>query len=117
EIDYLELTGEAENPMNAIPLLNDNDIDLIFLDINMPKINGIDFLKSSKTNANVIITTAYAEYAVEAYGLDVLDYLIKPIAFDRFLKACNKAKEVSVLRKNIQVQPNKFNDHFFIKCN
>src|SRR5450432_2754738 len=117
EIDYLELTGQAENPLKAMLLLNDNDIDLIFLDINMPKINGIDFLKNSKTSANVIMTTAYAEYAVEAYGLDVLDYLIKPIAFDRFLKACNKAKEISGLRKNMQIQPNKPDDHFFIKCN
>ena len=99
EIDYLELTGQAENPLKAMPLLNDNDIDIIFLDINMPKINGIDFLKTSKTNASIIMTTAYAEYAVEAYGLDVLDYLVKPIAFDRFLKACNKAKEIRELRK------------------
>ena len=82
----------------------------------MPKINGIDFLKSSKTNANIIMTTAYAEYAVEAYGLDVLDYLVKPIAFDRFLKACNKAKEIRELKKITQAQPNKTNDHFFIKC-
>lgn len=75
EIDYLELIGQAENPLRAFPLLNDNDIDIIFLDINMPKISGIDFLKNSKVNANIIMTTAYAEYAVEAYGLDVLDYL------------------------------------------
>ena len=117
EIDYLELTGQAENPLKAIPLLNNNAIDIIFLDINMPKINGIDFLKSSNTSANIIMTTAYAEYAVEAYGLDVLDYLVKPIAFDRFLKACNKAKEIRELKKIIQAQPNKTNDHFFIKCN
>src|SRR6476469_9413283 len=101
EIDYLELTGQAENQLKAISLLSKNDIDVIFLDINMPKINGIDFLKSSRTGASIIMTTAYAEYAVEAYGLDVLDYLVKPIAFDRFLKACNKAKEISALRKNI----------------
>lgn len=116
EIDYLELIGQAENPLRAFPLLNDNDIDIIFLDINMPKISGIDFLKNSKVNANIIMTTAYAEYAVEAYGLDVLDYLVKPIAFDRFLKACNKAKEIRELKKITQVQPNKINDHFFIKC-
>jgi two-component SAPR family response regulator len=116
EIDYLELTGQAEN-LKALQLLNDNDIDIVFLDINMPKINGIDFLKNSKTSANIIMTTAYAEYAVEAYGLDVLDYLVKPIAFDRFLKACNKAKEINKLRKNIQIQPTKLEDHFFIKCN
>jgi len=117
EIDFLELAGEEENPLKAMKLLNENEIDLIFLDINMPKINGVDFLKSSKINANIIMTTAYAEYAVEAYGLDVLDYLVKPIAFDRFLKACNKAREIGTLKKNIQSQPNKPDDHFFIKCN
>ena len=98
-------------------LLNENDIDIIFLDINMPKINGIDFVKSSKTTASIIMTTAYPEYAAEAYGLDVLDYLVKPIAFDRFLRACNKAKEIRELKKIKQVKPNKTNDHFFIKCN
>ncbi len=117
EIDYLELAGQAENPLKSMTLLNENDIDIIFLDINMPKINGIDFLKSSKTTASIIMTTAYAQYAAEAYGLDVLDYLVKPIAFDRFLRACNKAKEIRELKKIKQVKPNKTNDHFFIKCN
>src|ERR1700733_9458241 len=115
EIDYLELIGQAENPLKAMALLNDNDIDIIFLDINMPKITGIDFLKNSKINASVIMTTAYTEYAVEAYGLDVLDYLVKPIAFDRFLKACNKAKEAVELKK-LSPQSQKINDHFFVKC-
>lgn len=120
EIDFLELTGQAENPLKALQLLNDHDIDIIFLDINMPKITGIDFLKNSKTNANIIMTTAYADYAVEAYGLDVLDYLVKPIAFDRFLKACNKAKEMKkmkALKGTTDDQPDKGSDHFFIKCN
>lgn len=116
DINYLELIGQAENPLKAISLLDENDIDIIFLDINMPKINGIDFLKSSNTHAAIIMTTAYAEYAVEAYGLDVLDYLVKPIAFDRFLKACNKAKEVRELKSLLQVNADKINDHFFIKC-
>jgi len=117
EIDYLELSGQAENPLKAMSLLNDNDIDIIFLDIDMPKINGIDFLKNSKTTASIIMTTAYTEYAVDAYGLDVLDYLIKPIAFDRFLKACNKAKEVKELKNSRLASIDKSNDHFFIKCN
>jgi DNA-binding LytR/AlgR family response regulator len=98
DIDWLELAGEAENPMKAMKLLQEQEIDILFLDINMPKINGIDFLKSTPTDACVIITTAYAEYAVESYGLDVLDYLVKPIAADRLLKACNKAKEWRELR-------------------
>ena len=98
DIDWLELAGQAENPLKAMKLLREQEIDILFLDINMPKINGIDFLKSTPTDACVIITTAYAEYAVESYGLDVLDYLVKPIAADRLLKACNKAKEWRELR-------------------
>jgi DNA-binding LytR/AlgR family response regulator len=117
EIDFLALIGTAENPLKAMSLLNENDVDIIFLDINMPKISGIDFLKSSTTEASIIMTTAYPQYAVEAYGLDVLDYLVKPIAFERFLKACNKAKEVRALKETIVAQPDKTDDHFFIKCN
>lgn len=116
DIDYLELLGEAENPAKAIKLLTENAVDLIFLDINMPTINGINFLKSSKTTASVIMTTAYPQYAVEAFELDVLDYLVKPIPFERFLKACNKAKELADYKK----QPIQANQHaagyFFVKC-
>jgi DNA-binding LytR/AlgR family response regulator len=115
EIDFLYLVASVENPLKAMDFLQ--NVDLIFLDINMPKINGIDFLKTSKTTADIIMTTAYAEYAVESYALDVLDYLIKPIAFDRFLKACNKAKQMRGLRKNVTNEMNKIDDHFFIKCN
>jgi DNA-binding LytR/AlgR family response regulator len=115
EIDYLELTGQAENPLKAMSLLQGNDVDIIFLDINMPKINDIDFLKTSKFNSDIIITTAYPVYAVEAYGLDVLDYLVKPIAFERFLKACNKVKDLKGQKSLIPAQPNNSNDHFFIK--
>jgi DNA-binding LytR/AlgR family response regulator len=121
EIEFLELAGQAENPLKAMSLLNAQDVDILLLDINMPKINGIDFLKSSRSTASVIITTAYAEYAVESYGLDVLDYLVKPIGFDRFLKACNKAREaveLKMARAGIgKGQPQKPSDHFFIKSN
>jgi DNA-binding LytR/AlgR family response regulator len=114
DIDFLELAGQAENPAKAITLLNENQVDIIFLDINMPTINGINFLRSSKNTASIIMTTAYAEYAVEAFSLDVLDYLVKPIPFERFLKACNKAKEVyDNKHRPINTQPD--NDHFFVK--
>jgi len=114
DVDFLELAGQAENPLKAMSILNNDHIDIIFLDINMPKINGIEFLKNFKMNAIVIMTTAYADYAVEAYGLDVLDYLVKPISVERFLKACNKAKEFSASKKpHITETPG---DHFFIKC-
>jgi len=117
EIVYLEVAGQAENPLKAMSLLDAGAIDIIFLDINMPKLNGIDFLKSSRTSASIIMTTAYPEYAVEAYGLDVLDYLVKPISFDRFLKACNKAKAMRDLQKTPSRPVYSTSDHFFIKCN
>lgn len=114
EVEFLECKGHAENPLKAMPLLDEFPLDIIFLDINMPKINGIDFLKSFKTKAHVIITTAYPVFAVEAYGLDVVDYLLKPISFERFLKACHKAKELSELKNT--TPPQEPTDHFFIKC-
>jgi len=116
DIDFLELVGQAENPLKAMSLLNNNDINIIFLDINMSKINGLDYIKNSNLTASIIITTAFSEYAVEAYGLDVLDYLVKPIAFDRFLKACNKAKQVQGSKELSKELSHKTNDHFFIKC-
>lgn len=116
EIDFLELEGQAENPLKAIPLLENKDIDIIFLDINMPKINGMEFLKIAKPQATVIMTTAYADHAVEAFGFDVLDYLVKPISFDRFLKACNKARDVRKLKAKAQDPGSEPGDHFFIKC-
>jgi len=116
DIDYLELLGEAENPAKAIKLLTENAVDLIFLDINMPTINGINFLKSSKTTASVIMTTAYPQYAVEAFELDVLDYLVKPIPFERFLKACNKAKELSDYKKQPIQADQQAAGYFFVKC-
>jgi len=116
EIDYLELIGQAENPLKAMSLINDHSIDIIFLDINMPKISGMEFLKTSKLHAKVIMTTAYADHAVEAFGLEVFDYLVKPIAFDRFLKACNRAKETAKLTESRPATQQKA-DHFFIKWN
>ena len=116
DIDYLELLGEAENPAKALRLLTENTVDLIFLDINMPTINGINFLKNSKTAASVIMTTAYPQYAVEAFELDVLDYLVKPIPFERFLKACGKAKEVFDYKRQSGQPDQQAADYFFIKC-
>jgi DNA-binding LytR/AlgR family response regulator len=116
DIEFLELVGQAENPTKAITLLDNNQIDLIFLDINMPVISGINFLKNSKYPASIIMTTAYAEHAVEAFSLDVLDYLVKPIPFERFLKACNKAKQAHETKIQMAKSPQGQDDHFFIKC-
>ena len=95
DIDYLELAGVAENPLKADALMAEKRIDLLFLDINMPKLTGIEFLRASGGGPHrplVIITTAYAEYALDGFELDVVDYLVKPISFERFLKACQKAR-------------------------
>ncbi|MBO6659941.1 MAG: response regulator transcription factor [Roseivirga sp.] len=87
----LELKGVYANAMEAQSMLNSGKVDLLFLDINLPLISGIELLKSIKNPPQVIITTAYPEYAIEGFNLDVTDYLLKPFSFSRFLKATNKA--------------------------
>ncbi len=91
QVPLLELTGECANAIEAMTRLRQQPVDLIFLDIRMPQLKGTDFLKTLKTSPRIILTTAFAEYAMEGYELDVVDYLLKPIRFDRFLKAVNKA--------------------------
>lgn len=94
DLPFLVVSGKCNNALEAIEFLHQHEVDLIFLDINMPRLSGIDFLRSMKNAPLVIITTAYEEYAIQGYELDVCDYLMKPFAFDRFLKAIRKAEEV-----------------------
>ncbi|MEA5141320.1 LytR/AlgR family response regulator transcription factor [Arcicella rigui] len=89
-IDTLELYGRCENGIQAFNYLNKGEIDLLFLDIEMPTLDGMELLKSLQNPPKVIITTAYREYAVESFELSVVDYLVKPIPFQRFVKAVNK---------------------------
>jgi DNA-binding LytR/AlgR family response regulator len=91
EINFLNLKGTFTNPFDAVELLNSQNIELIFLDIHMPQITGIDFLRSLYHPPMIIFTTAYKEYAPLGFEIDAVDYLIKPIAFDRFVKSVNKA--------------------------
>ena len=93
KVSYLELTAACSNPLSALEILRNHPIDLMFLDIQMPEITGISLLKSLQKKPLVILTTAYSEYALESYDLDVVDYLLKPITFDRFLKAVDKASQ------------------------
>lgn len=93
KVPYLNLKDSFSSGLLALEMLNDEKIDLLFLDIQMPDINGIEFLKSLKEAPKVIFTTAHAEFALEGYELDVLDYLLKPFDFPRFLKAVEKASK------------------------
>ncbi len=90
QLDLFEVEATCSNAVKALELLRSKTIDLIFLDIKMPQLTGIDFLKTLKNPPAVIITTAYREFALDGYDLDIVDYLLKPITFDRFLKAVDR---------------------------
>lgn len=113
QIDFLCLVAECKTALEGISWLQRKRIDLIFLDIQMPKLTGIDFVKNNSYLPAVIFTTAYPEYAMEGYELDVLDYLLKPISFQRFLKASLKAQEYIHGRTKTGQLGNL--DYFFIK--
>lgn len=116
ETDFLKLVGTAENPIKAVTLLNEQETDLVFLDINMPKMTGLDFLKSSSNLPMVIMTTAYGQYALDGFELSVVDYLVKPFSLKRFLKAVEKALELKKLRSRPVAEIKTAEDHFFVKC-
>jgi DNA-binding LytR/AlgR family response regulator len=117
ELDFLQLIGDFDSPLKASALLQTGDVQLIFLDIQMPKITGLDFFRTLKHPPPVIFTTAFPQYALEGFDLNALDYLVKPISFERFLKAANKAKEYYELRLKNGVAEGKEGsaDHVFIK--
>lgn len=98
KIDFLNLEGTFTSAIDAIQIINHKKIDLIFVDIQMPHITGLEFIKSLKNPPLIILTTAYTEHALEGYTLNVLDYLVKPIPFDRFFQAVNKAYELYCLK-------------------
>jgi DNA-binding LytR/AlgR family response regulator len=114
QIEYLNPVAQCKSAVEAAGLLQKNKIDLIFLDIQMPKLTGIEFLKALADPPLVIFTTAYSEYALEGFELDVVDYLLKPISFARFLKSAEKAQSYLHARnKEVSIT----NEFFFIKCN
>jgi DNA-binding LytR/AlgR family response regulator len=112
----LTLVRRCANALEAREALQNEQIDLMFLDIQMPQITGIDFLKSLNNPPLVIFTTAYPNYAVEGFELDALDYLLKPISFDRFLKAVNRAVEQIKLHKQAEAEMVAGEDYFFVKA-
>ncbi|GAA0730357.1 LytTR family DNA-binding domain-containing protein [Aquimarina litoralis] len=120
EVDFLTLHGSCSNPLEMTKIKNAHEADLLFLDIQMPRMNGIEFLKSMKSKPMVIITTAFPNYALEGFDLDVMDYLLKPITFTRFFKAVCKVKEQYLLLNNktetIATNDTTTSDYVFIKC-
>jgi DNA-binding LytR/AlgR family response regulator len=100
KLDFLNLVGEAENPLEALQLMKEHDVDVLFLDIQMPEIKGTDFAKMVDSNTKIIFTTAYSQYALEGYELNAVDYLLKPITFERFVTAVNKVKTNKTVEKS-----------------
>jgi two-component system, LytTR family, response regulator len=110
KLPFLKLVGSCENPIQAMQVLEKQAIDLVFLDIQMPGLTGLQFIQSLNIKPLFILITAYEKYALESYALDVVDYLVKPVALDRFIKACHKARDLFELRNNKPANP----DYFFI---
>src|SRR5687768_13617366 len=94
EVPFLQLVKSCESAQEALKILQEEKVDLIFLDIQMPRLSGLQFLQSLENPPLIIMVTAYENYAVESFNLQVADYIVKPFSFDRFLKACNRAAEL-----------------------
>lgn len=113
---FLTLVGTTTNAFEALNLVQNGQVDLVFLDIQMPELTGIQFLKICGDKCKVILTTAYPEYALDGFDLDVVDYLLKPISYERFYKAAQKAQQIIAPSQNEVVnQPATTNDFIFIK--
>jgi DNA-binding LytR/AlgR family response regulator len=112
--DFLTIQAEFDNPLQALKELEQLDCDLIFLDIEMPEMSGIDFIEAAKRIPQVIIISSKPEYAAESYNYDVTDYLVKPIEYNRFLKAANRAKAIS---ETISLNAPTDEKHIFVKAN
>jgi len=112
---FLELSGACRSGYEAIELLSRTSVDLMFVDINMPDINGLDFVKSLQNRPQIIFTTAFSEYAIEGFKLDALDYLLKPIGYTEFLKASNKARSYLASTISGSKKETSENEYLFVK--
>ena len=104
KVPFLHLSETFDNALTGLAYLNNNKVDILFLDINMDELTGIELLESSKINSQVILTTAYQEYALKGYELQITDYLLKPFNFNRFLQAVNKAQD-NITRRTADAPP------------
>lgn len=111
----LQLIGTFDNPLDAIDFLSENPADIIFVDIHMPDLSGIEFTRALEKGPKVIFTTAYEKYAIEGFKLDVVDYLLKPFSYEEFLKSVNKAQRLIRLEKGAAVRIESNNEFLFLK--
>src|SRR6202166_610275 len=116
QVPTLELIGSCSTAIEALSILNKQEVDLIFLDIQMPGLTGLQLLQSLSVRPMVILITAYEKYALEGFNLDVIDYLVKPVPFERFLKACNKAIDFYKLKKNVSSESHPWPEYFFVNA-
>lgn len=112
KVPFLELVAACNNPLEAMKILQQQEVDLIFLDIQMPGLTGLQFIQSTSKPYMFILITAYEKYALEGYNLDVIDYLVKPVELNRFFKACNKAQELYQLRSQSKNESEQ--EYFFV---
>jgi two-component system LytT family response regulator len=110
-----EVVGTFNNALEALDFINNNAVDTVFLDINMPMMTGFELISLIENKTKVVITTAFREFAAESYDLEVLDYLVKPIPLPRFVKCINKITTEFSLRNNLKIEPSKIDSHIFIK--
>jgi DNA-binding LytR/AlgR family response regulator len=117
KVPFLQLVAKCSNAMEAMKVLQQQSVDLIFLDIQMPGLTGLQFIQSMAIKPMIILITAYEKYALQGFNLDVTDYLVKPVSLDRFVKACNKAWEIYQLKNRPQTNnssPVATPDYFFV---
>ena len=116
-VDQLEIVDSVYSAVKAFDILKDTEVDLMFLDIQMPVLNGIDFIKTLRNPPAIILTTAYREYALDGYDLDIIDYLLKPISFNRFLKSIDRYRHRQQITETSTQTVNEIPEHIFLTVN
>ena len=116
QVPFLQLTGKCSSALDALKFLQEHTVDLIFLDIQMPGLTGLQFIRSLAQKPMIILITAYEKFALEGFELDVVDYLVKPVSLDRFIKACNRVSELFNLRAKQSSTPGLAPEYFFVNA-